>query len=121
MRDHLSPHLLGTRQQLTSLCCSLSAVNYTNNTREPTHPGETVVGEPTWGGTLSPLCPNAAPEQHICKGVAYCGKAQNEAIGRFVREQGFGGVFPWAANYDSFVKSENNSLARWLGKGLRGD
>ena len=69
-------------------------------------------------GTLSALCPNAAPEQHLCRGIAYCGKAMNEAIGRAVREEGFRGVFPWAANYDSV--EHNNSLARWLRKGLRG-
>ncbi len=69
-------------------------------------------------GTLSALCPNAAPEQHICRGIAYCGKAMNEAIGRAVREEGFRGVFPWAANYDSV--EHNNSLARWLRTGLRG-
>jgi hypothetical protein len=69
-------------------------------------------------GTLSALCPNAAPEQHLCRGIAYCGKAMNEAIGRAVREEGFRGVFPWAANYDSV--EHNNSLARGLRKGLRG-
>ena len=91
--------------------------NYTDNAASPTHPGEKVVNEPTWG-TLSALCPNAAPEQHLCRGIAYCGKAMNEAIGRAVREEGFRGVFPWAANYDSV--EHNNSLARWLRKGLRG-
>ena len=69
-------------------------------------------------GTLSALCPNAPPEQHLCREIAYCGKAMNEAIGRAVREEGFRGVFPWAANYDSV--EHNNSLAHWLRKGLRG-
>lgn len=94
--------------------------NYTNNAISPTHPGEKVVGEPTWA-TLSKLCPNAAPEANICKMVAYCGKAQNEAIGSLVREGGWRGVFPWAANYDSLDAELNNSLAAWLGKGLRGE
>ena len=92
----------------------------TDNSISPSHPGEKVAGEPSWA-SLSALCPNAAPAQHLCKGVAYCGKEQNEQIGRFVREQGYGGVFPWAASYDSFDEEQNNSLARWLGRGLRGD
>jgi hypothetical protein len=75
-------------------------------------------GEPIWR-TLSKLCPDAAPEQHVCHGVTFCGKDQNHAIGAFVREQGFRGVFPWAANYDSFEL--NNTLAVWLGRGLRGE
>ena len=73
---------------------------------------------------LSSLCPNAPPEAHLCPptpdGVAYVGKAQNAAIGRFVVDQGCRGVFPWAANYDDPSGEHNNSLAVWPGQGLNG-
>ena len=41
----------------------------------------------------------------------------NENIGKLVIENGFGGVFPWAANYDSI--EFNNSLVKWLVKGFK--
>lgn len=91
--------------------------NFTDNAAAPVDPAQKVVNEPTWA-TLSKLCPDAGPGQHICDTIAYCGKSQNEQIGQLVREQGWRGVFPWAANYDSL--GDNNSLAAWLGKGLRG-
>ena len=37
-------------------------------------------------------------------------------IGAWVREQGFRGVFPWAANYDTLLN--NNSLIPWVNQGL---
>jgi hypothetical protein len=73
--------------------------------------------EPSWGG-LSALCPNIDPKANVCDGVVFVGKQMNEDIGRWVKEEGFGGVFPWAANYDSF--EHNNTLVSWLKKGLGG-
>ena len=40
----------------------------------------------------------------------------NYDIGAWVNKAGFGGVFPWAANYDTI--HNNNSLAAWLNRGL---
>ena len=74
-----------------------------------------IVGEPTWG-SLSLLCPNAAPDQAVCAGIAFCGKRQNLEIGQWIKSQGWRGAFPWAANYDAAAK--NDSLLAWLGRGL---
>jgi len=38
------------------------------------------------------------------------------AIGAWVKNAGFRGVFPWAANYDSL--RDNNSLITWVNEGL---
>ena len=43
--------------------------------------------------------------------------AQAEAIGRFVREEGFRGVFPWASNYDVLGTGDGSLISR-LGRGL---
>ena len=40
----------------------------------------------------------------------------NLEIGEYVREEGFRGVFPWAANYDALGNS--NELIPYLAKGL---
>jgi len=40
----------------------------------------------------------------------------NLELGKLIASEGFGGVFPWAANYDSI--EYNNSLVEWLYKGL---
>ena len=40
----------------------------------------------------------------------------NEEIAAFVKAEGFRGLFPWAANYDS--PDPKKSLAVWIGKGL---
>ena len=71
--------------------------------------------EPTWGG-LSPYCPNIDPNQNVCDGVTFVGKKMNEDIGRLIKKEGFGGAFPWAANYDSI--EFNNSLVRYLAAGM---
>ena len=43
-------------------------------------------------------------------------KEMARAIGAWVKNAGFRGVFPWAANYDSF--RDNNSLVTWVNEGL---
>jgi len=71
--------------------------------------------EPLWS-ELSPLCPNIAPDATHCQGVHICGKDINYAVGKFIKEKGFRGAFPWAANFDTVEL--NNSLAEWLYRGL---
>ena len=77
--------------------------------------GGKLVGEPLWK-TLSALCPNIAPDQNVCRDIPFIGKEMNKKLGRWVKEKGFGGVFPWAANYDTL--QFNNSLIPWLMEGL---
>ena len=77
--------------------------------------GRKVYNEPTWGG-LSPLCPNIDPKENVCDGVVFVGKDMNYRLGKWLQEEGFGGVFPWAANYDSY--KNNNSLVNWLYRGI---
>ena len=43
-------------------------------------------------------------------------KNMNLELGKWIAGEGFGGVFPWTANYDSI--EYNNSLVEWLYKGL---
>ena len=74
-----------------------------------------LVGEPIWK-TLALLCPNIAPEKNICNNITFVGKEMNKKLGSWVRKKGFGGVFPWAANYDTL--QFNNSLISWLMAGL---
>jgi len=74
-----------------------------------------LAGEPIWK-TLSTLCPNIAPDQNVCHNIPFIGKEMNKKLGQWVKEQGFGGVFPWAANYDTL--QFNNSLIPWLIEGL---
>ena len=74
--------------------------------------------EPAWN-TLSTFCPNIDPNLNICNGTIFIGKKMNQKIGEYVRNEGFGGVFPWAANYDS--TNVNNSLIIWLNDGLEED
>ena len=71
--------------------------------------------EPTWK-TLSNFCPNINPLQNTCNGTVFVGKQMNYELGKFIRNNGFRGAFPWAANYDSV--QYNNSLINWLMKGL---
>jgi hypothetical protein len=47
---------------------------YTNN-----YTSGAKTNEPTWG-TLSDLCPDAPPEQHVCAGITFAGKAQNPPL-----------------------------------------
>lgn len=67
--------------------------------------------QPTWN-SLSPYCPNINPLQNICNDTVFVGKQMNYELGKFIKENEFGGAFPWAANYDSV--QYNNSLINWL-------
>jgi len=67
---------------------------------------------------LAEKCPNLDPQSIECAGVRIVGKQENLEIGRWIREQGFRGAFPWAASYDTL--QWNNTLAQWLFDGLQG-
>lgn len=73
------------------------------------------INEPSWK-ILSNKCPNIDPSLNICDNVLFVGKEMNMRIGELIKKNGFGGAFPWAANYDSI--QNNNSLIYWLYKGL---
>ena len=64
--------------------------NYVNNS----------IHQQTWN-SLSKKCPNIEPSLNECNNILFVGKKMNENIGKLAIENGFGGVFPWAANYDS--------------------
>lgn len=72
--------------------------------------------EPTWRA-LSPHCPHAPPRETVCNGTVYVGKDMNLRLGEMAAKGGFGGVFPWAASYDT-RPADDNSLVTWLMKGL---
>jgi len=74
-----------------------------------------IQSEPTWA-RYSKYCPNIPEEQNICNGITFVGKALNYAIGYSAVELGFGGVFPWTLNYDSF--ENNNTLINYLYSGI---
>jgi len=80
------------------------------NFTDPRH-----VGEPTWA-SMSASCPNLGPDVDQCQGVRMVSKEQCRSIGAWVAAQGFRGVFPWAANYDSLT--HNNTLITWVNQGL---
>jgi hypothetical protein len=86
-----------------------------NITDSPRRVDPVIGGEPSWA-TLSKDCPNLSPQICVCRGINFASKQMNLEIGAYVKKEGFRGVFPWAANYDSPDTSE--SLAIWLGKGL---
>lgn len=71
--------------------------------------------EPTWA-SYSHYCPNMPDEQNICNGITFVGKELNYMIGYVSVELGFGGVFPWTLNYDSF--ENNNTLIDYLYNGI---
>ena len=73
------------------------------------------LNQPSWK-TLSPFCKNINPSVNSCDKLLFIGKEMNFNIGRLIKNHGFGGAFPWAANYDSFAY--NNSLIPWLYRGL---
>jgi GH18 family chitinase len=77
-----------------------------------------LISEPTWNG-LSPHCPHVSPLVNACNGTRFVGKQMNLALGRFVHEQGIGGVFPWELSYDSY--EDGNTLSPFLLRGLRGE
>eukprot|EP01051_Picozoa_sp_SAG22_P013438 SAG22_NODE_1504_length_4277_cov_4.550503_4_plen_588_part_01 len=72
--------------------------------------------EGAWG-EVEASCPDAPPASNTCGGTLYIGKQMNFALGQLVQQEGFGGAFPWMANYDT--AHHNNSLVAWLDKGLR--
>ena len=74
------------------------------------------IGQPTWG-PLSEKCPKISADACLCDGIQIVGRKQAEAIGRFVREEGYRGVFPWASNYDVLGMS-NSSIISNLARGL---
>ncbi len=76
----------------------------------------TVVGEPTWG-SLARRCPEISASECVCDGIPIVGLEQAQAIGRFVRDEGFRGVFPWASNYDVLGSGDRSLISR-IGKGL---
>lgn len=71
--------------------------------------------EPLWS-ELSPRCKNIDPHQTYCAGVHIVSKMEHYLIGKFIKEEGFRGAFPWAANYDSL--EWNNTLVTWLHRGM---
>jgi len=73
------------------------------------------VYNPIWKN-LSKLCPNIGINENICNDVLFVGKQMNYDIGVFAKKNNFGGVFPWALNYDSF--ENNNTLINWLVSGI---
>lgn len=72
-------------------------------------------GEPTWH-SLSPHCPDVAEDVCECQGIYFSSKKECMQVGQMVKEEGFRGVFPWAANYDTMDPS--NSMIRYVGMGL---
>lgn len=60
--------------------------------------------QPTWR-TLSPHCPNISEHANVCAGVVFVGKNMTGRLAQRVRAEGFGGMFPWAASYDSYKQS----------------
>ena len=54
---------------------------------------------------------------NTCNGTVFVGKQMNYELGKFIKNNGFRGAFPWAANYDSV--EYNNSLVVWLFAGMK--
>lgn len=75
-----------------------------------------IKSEPLWK-RLSPLCPNIGEDVNVCNNTPFVGKNMNYKIGKLARSSGFGGVFPWTLNYDSF--ENNNTLINYLFNGLQ--
>lgn len=80
------------------------------------HDPRRVVSEHTWA-YYADKCPQVAYDVCVCEGVPFVSKKMNEEIGLFVKMNGFRGVFPWAADYDSF--QHNNTLATYIGMGIK--
>ena len=73
-------------------------------------------GQPSWK-SLSKKCPDINPNLNKCDDILFVGKMMNQNIGNLIKKNNIGGVFPWAANYDSI--EYNNSLINWLYNGLQ--
>jgi len=86
-----------------------------NHTGVPGEPPWRAHGEPTWH-TLSSRCPNVPVGVCECDGIYFASKHQCMQVGQLVKAEGFRGVFPWAANYDSRAPADR--LIRYVGLGL---
>lgn len=71
--------------------------------------------EPIWCN-LSPQCQNIDPVSSYCNGIRIVSKMQNYNIGQYIKKNGFRGVLPWAANYDSLLY--NNTMVKWITAGM---
>lgn len=74
--------------------------------------------EPSWGDFCD-KCPNIDPNLNVCDNITFIGKKMNYELGKFIKEKGFGGVFPWTLNYDCLNKTVNNTLINWLNLGIQ--
>ena len=86
-----------------------------NHTGVPGEPPWKSHGEPTWH-SLSQRCPNVAEDVCECDGIYFVSKDECKQVGELVKNEGFRGVFPWAANYDS--RDPSDSLIHYVGLGL---
>lgn len=71
--------------------------------------------EPLWCN-LSEKCQNIDPSSTICQEIHIVSKMQNYNIGKYIKEKGFRGALPWAANYDSLT--HNNTMVKWINLGF---
>ena len=71
-------------------------------------------GEPTWH-TLAPFCPNISYDGVVCDGVKTNSRQMMLELGQMIASEGWGGAFPWAADYDA---AGNLSLIRPLAQGM---
>ena len=81
-------------------------------------------GQNQWAIICS-TCKDLPPNNNTCgwRGPDIVGKKANYDIGRLIKENGLGGVFPWSLDYDvapSDTKTcGDNSLFKWLSKALK--
>jgi hypothetical protein len=71
-------------------------------------------GEPTWH-TLSPFCPEIADDGVVCDGIRTNSRQMMKELGEYLASEGWGGAFPWAADYDT---PGNLSLILPLSQGM---
>lgn len=60
------------------------------------------------------MCPYNTDDKCICENIPYASPDMHYQIGKFVKENGYRGVFPWAASYDSVQKP----LVQYIYNGL---
>lgn len=72
-------------------------------------------GEPTWRSMAEPFCPNITFDGVDCDGVRFNSRQMMFELGTFIADGGWGGAFPWAADYDAVG---NLSLIRPLAEGM---
>ena len=92
-------------QSRINLAIPYFSMNYT------LFPKSRIYNEPLWGG-LSSKCPNIDENVNICDNILFVGKNMNKKISQLVKKEQFGGLFPWAMNYDSF--EHNNTLINYV-------